>query len=88
MRKCHAQHGAGIVLNEDNLDQLLGEVERLIFDDELLGNFKSAMEAMDSFDAATAIAMISKAYLKEELEVRKLEVSSLLYLKEELEVRS
>ena len=54
--RMHEQHGAGIVLDEDNLNALLSEVKRLIFDEKLLDDFKSAMKHLDRFDSASLIA--------------------------------
>lgn len=52
----HEQQGAGVVLDEKDLDKLLGEVKSLIFNDWLLSKFKSNMTRMDQFDSAECIA--------------------------------
>ncbi len=52
----HERHGAGVVLAQDDLDQLLGEVEGLVFNDWILGKFKSNLERLDRFDSGERIA--------------------------------
>ena len=52
----HERHGAGMVLAQDDLGQLLGEVERLIFNDWMLGEFKSNLERLDCVDSGARIA--------------------------------
>jgi UDP-N-acetylglucosamine--N-acetylmuramyl-(pentapeptide) pyrophosphoryl-undecaprenol N-acetylglucosamine transferase len=51
----HERHGAGLVLDQDNLDQLFNEVQGLIFNDWLLAKFKSNLERLDRFDSAAHI---------------------------------
>jgi len=52
----HEQHGAGIVLKQDHVDDLLNEVEGLIFNDWMLSKFKSNLERLDRFDSSERIA--------------------------------
>jgi UDP-N-acetylglucosamine--N-acetylmuramyl-(pentapeptide) pyrophosphoryl-undecaprenol N-acetylglucosamine transferase len=52
----HERHGAGMVLAQDDLDKLLGEVEGLMFNDWMLGEFKSNLERLDRFDSGERIA--------------------------------
>ena len=52
----HERHGAGLVLAQDELSQLLAEVEGLIFNDWVLGKFKSNLERLDRFDSGERIA--------------------------------
>ena len=52
----HERHGAGVVLDEKDLDKLLGEVKTLIFNDWMLSKFKSNLTRLDRFDSATRIA--------------------------------
>ncbi len=52
----HERHGAGMVLEQDDLDQLLSEVEGLIFNDWLLSKFKSNLDRLDRFDSGARIA--------------------------------
>jgi UDP-N-acetylglucosamine--N-acetylmuramyl-(pentapeptide) pyrophosphoryl-undecaprenol N-acetylglucosamine transferase len=51
----HERHGAGLVLEQDALDQLLSEVQGLIFNDWLLAKFKSNLERLDRFDSGARI---------------------------------
>jgi UDP-N-acetylglucosamine--N-acetylmuramyl-(pentapeptide) pyrophosphoryl-undecaprenol N-acetylglucosamine transferase len=52
----HERHGAGLVLAQDKLSQLLAEVEGLIFNDWVLSKFKSNLERLDRFDSGERIA--------------------------------
>ncbi|MFQ3224440.1 MAG: UDP-N-acetylglucosamine--N-acetylmuramyl-(pentapeptide) pyrophosphoryl-undecaprenol N-acetylglucosamine transferase [Lentimonas sp.] len=52
----HERHGAGMVLVQDDLDQLLGEIKNLIFNDWMLSKFKSNIERLDRFDSGERIA--------------------------------
>lgn len=52
----HERHGAGMVLAQDELGKLFGEVQSLIFNDWMLGKFKSNLERLDRFDSAACIA--------------------------------
>ena len=52
----HEQHGAGIVLKQDHVDDLLNEVEGLIFNDWMLSKFKSNLVRLDRFDSSERIA--------------------------------
>ncbi|HAV14678.1 MAG TPA: UDP-N-acetylglucosamine--N-acetylmuramyl-(pentapeptide) pyrophosphoryl-undecaprenol N-acetylglucosamine transferase [Opitutae bacterium] len=54
--RMHEQHGAGLVLNQSNFDQLKSEVMDLIFNDWLLSKFKSNLERMDRYDSCRMIA--------------------------------
>lgn len=54
--RMHEQHGAGLVLNQANIDQLTAEVMDLIFNDWLLSKFKSNLDRLDRFDSCTCIA--------------------------------
>jgi len=53
----HERHGAGMLLEEGNIDQLTNEVLDLIFNDWLLAKFKSNLERLDSADAALRTAI-------------------------------
>jgi UDP-N-acetylglucosamine--N-acetylmuramyl-(pentapeptide) pyrophosphoryl-undecaprenol N-acetylglucosamine transferase len=52
----HERHGAGMVLAQDDLGQLLAEVEGLMFNDWMLSKFKSNLERLDRFDSGARIA--------------------------------
>lgn len=52
----HERHGAGMVLAQDDLSQLLGEVEGLVFNDWMLSKFKVNLERLDRFDSGERIA--------------------------------
>lgn len=52
----HERHGAGMVLAQNDLGQLFGEVQSLIFNDWMLGKFKSNLERLDRVDSAACIA--------------------------------
>jgi UDP-N-acetylglucosamine--N-acetylmuramyl-(pentapeptide) pyrophosphoryl-undecaprenol N-acetylglucosamine transferase len=54
--RMHEQHGAGLVLNQSNVMNLKAEVMDLIFNDWLLGKFKSNLERLDRFDSCKEIA--------------------------------
>jgi UDP-N-acetylglucosamine--N-acetylmuramyl-(pentapeptide) pyrophosphoryl-undecaprenol N-acetylglucosamine transferase len=54
--RMHEQHGAGMVLEQERLDQLADEVNELIFNDSLLAKFKSNMERLDRFNSSERIA--------------------------------
>jgi UDP-N-acetylglucosamine--N-acetylmuramyl-(pentapeptide) pyrophosphoryl-undecaprenol N-acetylglucosamine transferase len=53
----HERHGAGMVLRQENLNQLYREVETLIFNDWMLSKFKSNLERLDRFDSGERIAL-------------------------------
>ena len=52
----HEQHGAGISLSQDKLNELSSLVIDLIFNDEALAKFKSQLERLDRFDSSERIA--------------------------------
>jgi UDP-N-acetylglucosamine--N-acetylmuramyl-(pentapeptide) pyrophosphoryl-undecaprenol N-acetylglucosamine transferase len=52
----HEQHGAGILLPQDRLDELSSEVIELIYNDWLLAKFKSNLERLDRFESSERIA--------------------------------
>lgn len=52
----HEQHGAGILLPQDKLDELTAEVIDLMFNDWLLAKFKSNLERLDRFESSERIA--------------------------------
>lgn len=52
----HEQHAAGILLPQNQLDELTDEVIDLIFNDWLLAKFKSNLERLDHFDSSERIA--------------------------------
>ncbi|MBU15466.1 MAG: UDP-N-acetylglucosamine--N-acetylmuramyl-(pentapeptide) pyrophosphoryl-undecaprenol N-acetylglucosamine transferase [Gammaproteobacteria bacterium] len=52
----HEQHGAGISLSQDKLNELSSLVLDLIFNDEALAKFKSKLERLDRFDSSERIA--------------------------------
>ena len=54
--RLHERQGDGIVLNEKDLDKLLGEVKSLIFNDWMLSKFKLNLSRLDQFDSAERIA--------------------------------
>jgi len=54
--RLHEQQGACVVLKDEDLDKLLGEVEALIFNDWMLSKFKSNMTLLDQFDPAERIS--------------------------------
>ncbi len=54
--RMHEQHGAGMVLDQANMDDLTAEVMDLMFNDWLLGKFKSNLERLDRFDSCQKIA--------------------------------
>ena len=53
--RAHEQHGAAVVVAQDDLDTLLDEVQMLIFNDWMLSKFKSNLERMDRFDSSGRI---------------------------------
>jgi UDP-N-acetylglucosamine--N-acetylmuramyl-(pentapeptide) pyrophosphoryl-undecaprenol N-acetylglucosamine transferase len=54
--RMHEQHGAGMVLEQDRLDELKDEVDELIFNDALLAKFKTNMDRLDRFNSSERIA--------------------------------
>ena len=52
----HEQHGAGVLLPQDKLDELTAEVIDLMFNDWLLAKFKSNLERLDRFESSERIA--------------------------------
>ncbi|HKK18747.1 MAG TPA: UDP-N-acetylglucosamine--N-acetylmuramyl-(pentapeptide) pyrophosphoryl-undecaprenol N-acetylglucosamine transferase [Opitutales bacterium] len=68
--KMHEQHGAGMVLEQERLDQLADEVDELIFNDSLLAKFKLNMQHLDRFNSSERIASDLEA-LCEEYALRK-----------------
>ena len=52
----HEQHGGGISLSQDKLNELSSLVLDLIFNDEALAKFKSKLERLDRFDSSERIA--------------------------------
>jgi UDP-N-acetylglucosamine--N-acetylmuramyl-(pentapeptide) pyrophosphoryl-undecaprenol N-acetylglucosamine transferase len=52
----YERHGACVVLDQDHLDKLFGEVEDLIYNDWMLSKFKSNIERLDRFDSGARIA--------------------------------
>ncbi|WPJ94892.1 UDP-N-acetylglucosamine--N-acetylmuramyl-(pentapeptide) pyrophosphoryl-undecaprenol N-acetylglucosamine transferase [Coraliomargarita algicola] len=52
----HEQHGAGVLLPQDQLNDLTAEVIELMFNDWLLGKFKSNLERLDRFESSERIA--------------------------------
>ena len=52
----HERRGAGMVLEQEQLNQLKREVTELIFNDALLAKFKSNMESLDRFNSSERIA--------------------------------
>jgi len=68
--RMHERHGAGILLDQDDLDQLKDEVHELMFNDWLLAKFKSNLERLDRFDSGQLIAddmeAMAKAYQERE----------------------
>lgn len=54
--RMHEQHGAGMVLEQEKIDELYDEVQELIFNDALLATFKSNMERLDRFNSSERIA--------------------------------
>jgi UDP-N-acetylglucosamine--N-acetylmuramyl-(pentapeptide) pyrophosphoryl-undecaprenol N-acetylglucosamine transferase len=53
----HERHGAGLIVLQDNLDQLTHEVKELMVNDWLLSKFKSNLERLDRFDSSLRIAL-------------------------------
>ena len=54
--RMHEQRGAGMVLDQDRLDELTSEVKELIFNDWLLARFKANMVLLDRFESSERIA--------------------------------
>ena len=52
----HEQHGAGILLPQDRLNELTAEVIDLMLNDWLLAKFKSNLERLDRFESSERIA--------------------------------
>ena len=52
----HERHGAGVVVKESDLSRLMNEVENLIFNDWMLGKFKSNLVRLDRYDSAKLIS--------------------------------
>lgn len=62
----HEQHGAGVLLSQSKLDDLIAEVVDLIFNDWLLSKFKSNLERLDRFESSERIAADLLAICKEQ----------------------
>jgi UDP-N-acetylglucosamine--N-acetylmuramyl-(pentapeptide) pyrophosphoryl-undecaprenol N-acetylglucosamine transferase len=54
--EAHEQRGAGLLLPQNRLGELTGEVAELIFNDWLLAKFKSNLERLDRFESSERIA--------------------------------
>lgn len=54
--RMHERHGAGLILDQSNIDNLTSEVMDLIFNDWLLSKFKANLERLDRFDSCQLIA--------------------------------
>ena len=54
--RMHEQHGAGMLLEQERIEDLAGEVDELIFNDALLAKFKSNMERLERFNSSQRIA--------------------------------
>ena len=52
----HERHGAGLVVPQDDLDQLAQEVKELMLNDWLLSKFKTNLERLDRYDSSLRIA--------------------------------
>jgi UDP-N-acetylglucosamine--N-acetylmuramyl-(pentapeptide) pyrophosphoryl-undecaprenol N-acetylglucosamine transferase len=52
----HEQHGAGLLLPQDRLEDLTDEVIELMFNDWLLAKFKSNLERLDRFESSERVA--------------------------------
>lgn len=52
----HEQHGAGLQINEIDLSRLTDEAIALIYNDWMLGKFKSNLSRLDRFDSCKRIA--------------------------------
>jgi len=60
----HERHGAGMLLAQDDMDQLTQEVKELMFNDWLLAKFKSNLERLDRYDSGNMIAKDMEALAK------------------------
>ncbi len=54
--RLHEQQGAGVVVEEKNMNTLLEEVKGLVFNDWMLNKLKSNLARLDQFDSAERIA--------------------------------
>ncbi|MEN8660928.1 MAG: UDP-N-acetylglucosamine--N-acetylmuramyl-(pentapeptide) pyrophosphoryl-undecaprenol N-acetylglucosamine transferase [Lentimonas sp.] len=54
--RMHEQHGAGLVLDQSNIENLTSDVMDLILNDWLLSKFKSNLERLDRFDSCQSIS--------------------------------
>ncbi|MGJ8653505.1 MAG: UDP-N-acetylglucosamine--N-acetylmuramyl-(pentapeptide) pyrophosphoryl-undecaprenol N-acetylglucosamine transferase [Opitutaceae bacterium] len=54
--RMHERHGAGLVVDQSEIETLTAEVMDLIFNDWLLGKFKANLERLDRFDSCKLIA--------------------------------
>lgn len=52
----HEKHGAGLLLPQSQMENLTSEVLDLIFNDWLLGKFKSNLERLDRYESSERIA--------------------------------
>ena len=72
--RMHEQHGAGMVLDQQDLEKLTDEVKQLMFNDWLLNQFKSNLERLDRFDSGKRIAedleKLCMAYSPKEYQAR------------------
>lgn len=54
--RMHEQHGVGLQFSESDLSGLLDETKELIYNDWVLGKFKSNLSRLDRFDSCQRIA--------------------------------
>jgi len=52
----HEQHGAGMMLLQDDIERLTSEVKALIFNDWMLSKFKTNLDRLDRLDSSQRIA--------------------------------
>lgn len=54
--RAHEAQGAGMIVEQENLNSLIDTVRQLMFDDSALSKFEEQLERMDDFDSSEKIA--------------------------------
>lgn len=77
--RMHEQRGAGMILEQNDLEKLASEVEELMFNDWILAKFKANLEHMDKFDSSKRIAgdleALCEAYAERKAKVSQVEAA-------------
>lgn len=74
----HERHGAGMILEQEKIENLTDEVKELIFNDALLAKFKSNMESLDEFNSGERIADDMEALCRDNAETRSSKVEGVV----------